>query len=209
MDATGRTDAGVHARAQVVGFRADTPRTALALRRGLDALLPSDIACLEVRPAPHGFDPRRWTRGKHYRYRLLLRDGRCPFRERWTWRMRPVLDTGSMAAAAGLLIGEHDFSSFRAAGCGAAHARRTLVSATVTPAADEELHLDFRGNGFLRHQVRIMVGTLVDVGRGRRGIDEVARALDARSRAAAGPTAPAHGLWLMSADVGDTPRARG
>lgn len=207
VDATGRTDAGVHAASQVVGFRAGTPRTALALRRGLDALLPDDIACLGVRPAPDGFDPRRWTRGKHYRYRILARDGRCPFRARWTWRMRPGLDLVGMAEAAAALVGTHDFTSFRASGCGAAHARRTLVSADVQRGPDEEVHLDFRGNGFLRHQVRIMVGTLVDVGQGRRSPAAVAEALVARARSAAGPTAPAHGLWLMSADVGDTPRS--
>jgi tRNA pseudouridine38-40 synthase len=206
VDATGRTDAGVHARAQVVGFRARTPRDARALRKGLDALLPDDIACLEVRPAPEGFDPRRWTRGKHYRYRILLRDGRCPFRARWTWRMRPGLDLDAMALAAQRLVGTHDFSSFRASGCGAAHAERTLVSAAVRHDGTDEVHLDFHGNGFLRHQVRIMVGTLVDVGQGRRAPTAVAEALAARDRAAAGPTAPAHGLWLMSADVGDTPR---
>jgi len=209
VDATGRTDAGVHARAQVVGFRASTPRTADALRRGLDALLPSDIGCLEVRPAPEGFDPRRWTRGKHYRYRVLQREVRCPFRERWTWRMRPGLDVVAMAAAAAELVGNHDFSSFRSAGCGAAHARRTLVSAVVSEHEPDELHLDFRGNGFLRHQVRIMVGTLVDVGQGRRSVAQVAEALEARVRSAAGPTAPPRGLWLMSADVGDTPRPPG
>ena len=208
VDATGRTDSGVHARAQVVGFRSDTPRTAQALRRGLDALLPSDIVCLEVRAAPDGFDPRRWTRGKHYRYRILLRDGRCAFRAGWTWRMRPGLDVTSMQAAATALVGTHDFTSFRAAGCGAAHARRTLVSASVSR-LDDEVHLDFHGNGFLRHQVRIMVGTLVDVGQGRRDVEDVAHALAARDRAAAGPTAPAHGLWLMSADVGESPRPGG
>ncbi|MEC8424563.1 MAG: tRNA pseudouridine(38-40) synthase TruA, partial [Myxococcota bacterium] len=157
-------------------------------------------------PAPDDFDPRRWTRGKHYRYRLLLRQSRCCFRARWTWHVRAPLDRVAMRAGGEFLVGAHDFSSFRASGCGAAHARRTLRGLQIRDAPDDEVHLDFYGNGFLRHQVRIMVGTLVEVGQGRRDAEEVREMLEARHRATAGPTAPARGLWLMSVDVGDTPR---
>jgi tRNA pseudouridine38-40 synthase len=133
VDATGRTDAGVHARHQVVGFRAVTPRTARKLERGLNALLPPDISCLGVRPAPDGFNPRQWTQGKQYRYRILLRDQRCPFRSAWTWRVEPSLDLEAVDRAARVLVGRHDFTSFRARRCGAAHAVRTLDSIIVAP----------------------------------------------------------------------------
>lgn len=207
VDATGRTDAGVHALHQVVGFVLEVPRTARALERGLNALLPRDISCLGVRPAPDGFSPRHWTRSKHYRYRLLLREARCPFRAGWTWHQRAPLDVPSMSVAAAALVGRHDFSSFRAAGCSALHAVRTLARSEITRGTDDELHLDFHGNGFLRHQVRIMVGTLVEVGQGRREPASVRATLAACDRAAAGPTAPPHGLWLVRAEVGDAPRA--
>ena len=206
VDATGRTDAGVHACHQVVGFRATTPRTARTLERGLNALLPRDISCLGVQPAPDGFNPRRWTLGKQYRYRLLCRTQRCPFRAGWSWRVQPSLDLQAMDRAARVLVGRHDFSSFRASGCSAAHAVRTLRSVVVAEAPDDEVHLDFHGNGFLRHQVRIMVGTLTEVGQGKRTAEDVRAALEARERTKAGPTAPARGLWLMRAEVGDGPR---
>lgn len=207
VDATGRTDAGVHALHQVVGFRAVTARTARTLELGLTALLPDDIVCLEVRPAPDGFNPRLWTRGKQYRYRLLPQETRCPFRARWTWQVPPMLDLVAMERAAARLVGRHDFTSFRATGCSARHAVRTLGSVSVAPAAEGEVHVDFQGNGFLRHQVRIMVGTLAEVGQGRMSPEAVTVALAARDRTVAGPTAPARGLWLLRADVGDAPRA--
>ncbi len=205
VDATGRTDAGVHAAHQVLGFSCDATRDAAALVRGLNAVLPDDVACLDARPAAPDFDPRRWTRRKTYRYRVLVRGPRCPFRAGRVWHVRWPLDVAAMHAAAQQLVGDHDFSSFRAAGCGAAHPRRTLEAAHVRTAEDE-VQLEFVGNGFLRHQVRIMTGSLVEVGRGRRPAVWVRDVLAACDRDAAGPTAPAEGLWLLRAEVGDTPR---
>jgi tRNA pseudouridine38-40 synthase len=203
--ATGRTDAGVHAAIQIAGFRCQTARTPTALKRGLNACLPRDIACLGVAAAPLDFDPRRWTLGKRYRYRLLVREPRCPFREGFVWHLADSLDVPAIRLAAGELEGRHDFGAFRAAGCGAAHAVRTIERVDVAR-SDDEVHIDFVGNGFLRHQVRIMVGTLVEVGRGRRTGQQVAAALAARDRAQAGPTAPAAGLWLQEVLMGDGPR---
>lgn len=203
--ATGRTDAGVHAAQQVVGFCAWTPRSAEAVQRGLNALLPDDICCLAAAHAPSNFDPRGWTLRKQYRYRLLLREARCPFRDPFVWQLRAAVDRGRIAAAAPALVGRHDFSSFRATGCGALHPVRQVESVTLTD-ADDELQLDFVGNGFLRHQVRIMVGTLVEIGRGRLPLDALPSILEARDRKRAGPTAPPQGLCLHSVTLGEGPR---
>ena len=204
--ASGRTDTGVHALAQVVSFSTTAARTPKAIRSGLNANLPPQIACLEAEPAPPGFDARRWTRRKLYRYRVLARAARCPHRHQQTWHVRRPLDLAAMQQAIAVLQGSHDFSSFRASGCTALHPRRHIESARVVAAPDDELHLEFVGNGFLRHQVRIMAGTLIDIGEGRRAADTMPAILAAADRTAAGRTAPAHGLWLVWVEVGDTPR---
>ena len=196
VEASGRTDAGVHAAAQIVTFACRTQRDARSLLGGLNGLLPPDVACLAVEPAPPGFDPRREARRKLYRYRLLNRPTRCPFREELVWHWRYDLDVEAMDAAARYMVGRYDFSSFRAQGCTARHPVRSVESTRVAR-VDDEVHFEFVGNGFLRHQVRIQVGTLLEVGRGRRPPASVAETLAARDRAMAGQTAPAHGLWLM------------
>ena len=194
--AAGRTDAGVHAWAQVVRVQHALPRSPEALMRGLGALLPPDIACLAAAAAPAGFHPVRDAIRKHYRYRVLRREARCPFRDPWVWRLPQELDLAAMRLAAAGFVGHHDFSAFRAAGCSSPDPHKTITSVSVTERGDE-LHVDVVGDGFLRHQVRVMVGTLVEVGRGRAQPSVVADAIAARDRAAAGPTAPPTGLWLV------------
>lgn len=194
--AAGRTDAGVHAWAQVVRIDAATLRRPEATLRGLHALLPPDLSCLAVGAAPPGFHPVRDAVEKHYRYRILARGTRCPFREGAVWRLHHDLDRGAMAEAGAALCGRHDFSSFRAAGCSAPDVVKELRALTVTVRGDE-LHVDVIGDGFLRHQVRIIVGTLVEVGIGRLTPAAVGAALAAQRREAAGPTAPPGGLWLV------------
>ncbi len=203
--ASGRTDAGVHARAQVVSVDLPSGWKPARVMGGLNHHLPRDIVCLSAERAPDAFDPRRWVDRKRYRYRVLARRPRCPFRDGHTWLVRFPLDVESMSAAAGSLPGRHDFSAFRARGCSAAHPVRTLNSAEVLR-ADEELHLDFVGNGFLRHQVRIMVGTLVEVGAGRMPASTGSELLSRGDRAEAGPTAPSQGLWLMEVELADGPK---
>jgi len=203
--AAGRTDAGVHAAHQVAAATVGVARAPAVIQRGLVALLPAGLTVLEVQEAPPDFDPRGWAIEKHYRYRVLTRRARCPFRAGLVLHHPHRLDAARMARAAADAVGRHDFSSFRAAGCGALHAVRTVVAASVS-VDDDEVHIDVRGNGFLRHQVRILAGTLLEVGEGRRGEDAIAAALRAQHRAAAGPTAPAHGLWLMRSEVGGGPR---
>ncbi|MCB9778339.1 MAG: tRNA pseudouridine(38-40) synthase TruA [Alphaproteobacteria bacterium] len=206
--ASGRTDAGVHALQQVVAFECATARDATALERGLNHHLPVDVACLVARPAPPGFEPRRCTVGKTYRYRVFQRRARCPFRRGLVWHRHGPLDVAAMRTAAQALVGRHDFSSFQAQGCAAAHPVRRIAAVRIRDEADpDELWLEFDGHGFLRHQVRIMVGTLVEVGRGRQAPEWVAEVRDARDRDRAGPTVPAEGLWLVSVDCPDHPRA--
>ena len=205
VTASGRTDAGVHAMAQVISFAATTHRSTTALLRGLNARLPDEIAVLDCREAPLAFDPRRWARRKLYRYRVLSRPIRCPHRRAHTWYQRGPLDVAAMQQAIADLQGSHDFTSFRASGCTAAHPSRHIESARIRQ-QDDELHFEFIGNGFLRYQVRNMVGTLVQVGRGKRAADSMPALLAARDRRQAGPTAPPHGLWLVWVEVGDGPR---
>jgi len=206
VQASGRTDAGVHARQQVVAFRCESERSARGILGGLNHHLPADVACLAARPAPEGFDPRRWTRVKTYRYRILSRRARCAFRAGFTWHLAQKLDLGRLQAEAAALVGRHDFRSFQAQGCAALHPVRTLAAVRIT-AREDELRLEFDGHGFLRHQVRIMVGSLVQVGLGRRPLGWIAEVLAAQDRRRSGPTAPAEGLWLWAVDCPDHPRS--
>lgn len=204
VTASGRTDAGVHALAQVASFQTTVERSPRAIRRGLNANLPAGVACLEARLAPVGFYARTWSNRKLYRYRILDREVHCPHRRGHTWHRQRRLDLAAMSEAAEALAGAHDFSSFRASGCTAAHPNRCIESAAVCRHEDE-VHLEFIGNGFLRHQVRIMVGTLVQVGHGRWAPSALADILTAADRTAAGPTAPPHGLCLVWVETGDRP----
>lgn len=205
VTASGRTDAGVHALAQVASLRTMTVREPRALLAAMNWHLPLDVAVTEVAVAPPGFDVRRWVQRKLYRYRVLNRVARCPFREGQVWRWRGRLDVAAMDAAARVLEGRHDFSSFRSEGCGARHPVRLIERASVRR-LDDEIHLEFVGNGFLRHQVRIMTGTLMEVGMRHASPDHVRDVLERRDRRASGKTAPPEGLWLVHVEHGDGPR---
>ena len=193
--AAGRLDAGVHAQAQVVGFGVPARRSAETLFRGLNGLLPPDIACLALSPEVPDFDPRRSSRGKVYRYRYLTRGSRCPFRRFRCWQLGRRLDVAAMQRGARLLEGEHDYSSFRASGCSSRHPVRRIRSVQVTAHLDE-VHLVVDGEAFLRHQVRIIAGCLAEVGLGRQPPEWMGQLLASRDRALAARTAPAHGLSL-------------
>lgn len=200
-----RTDAGVHARGQVAAFSTGHRIPAEGLRRALNAALPPQIAVSEATEedpaADPPFHPRFSATGKHYRYLLWARRDRAP---RWhlrAWHRPRPLDVAAMQEAAGHLVGEHDFAAFRAAGCTARSTRRNIAQLGLTW-LDRELEpgllaLDVRGNAFLRNMVRIIAGTLVDVGEGRFRPAQVAEILAAGDRTRGGQTAPAHGLELM------------
>ncbi len=197
VSAAGRTDAGVHALQQVTSFVTEVERTPKAIVCGLNRNLPDDVAATSAQIVPDVFDPRRNPHEKTYRYRWLDRGERSPLRRKFVWRLRREVDVDGMNAAAASLLGEHDFTSFRAAGCSATHPIRTLDAIRVER-RDDEVVLEVEGRAFLRHMVRNIAGTLYEVGRGKFGADHLARVLAARDRSRAGATAPPQGLVLAS-----------
>ncbi len=197
LRAAGRTDAGVHAREQVVDF-ADSGRRPLAtIVRGGNALLPPDIRILAAQEAAPSFDARRHAKEKAYRYFLYLDPVASPFFARHSWHVERPLDLAAMRDALARVVGEHDFTSFRGQGCTAKTAVRRIFRAALAPAAVPPLHaVEIAGSGFLKHMVRNIVGTLVDIGRGKDPPEAMTEILASRDRTRAGPTAPAHGLFL-------------
>lgn len=194
---TGRTDAGVHARAQGVLVEVTRAWEPYRLLAALNAHLPKDVRVMAAQPAAEGFWPRQHAIAKRYVYSLYQGPSEDPFRHGRAWHVHGAerLDPGAMAEAARHLLGEHDFSAFRHRECAARTPIRRIFRADV--AADGAgLDLVFEGTRFLMHQVRIMAGTLVEVGRGRRDPGSVAATLASLDRAAAGPTAPPDGLCL-------------
>ncbi|HVV85020.1 MAG TPA: tRNA pseudouridine(38-40) synthase TruA [Kofleriaceae bacterium] len=202
-----RTDAGVHALGQVAAFRTARPIAPYNLRRALNSLLPPTIAVTDVAEAPDDFHPRFSATGKHYRYLVLARPDRAPRWEGWAWHRPQPLDREAMARAAAGFLGEHDFRGFRATTCTARTTRRRIHALDLSAPAPELLALDVRGNAFLHNMVRIIAGTLVEVGLGRLDAAAIPDVIASGERARAGPTAPAHGLTLMSVSY-DGPGAR-
>jgi tRNA pseudouridine38-40 synthase len=193
--AAGRTDAGVHARGQVVSFRTTRELNRNAYERGLNTYLPFSVAVRGVEPAPEGFDARRWARGKRYAYRMLRSRFRSPLRDRFTWLVHRKLHVAAMQEAAQLLIGRHDFAAFRAANCEARTTVREMRRVEIVEDG-EELVLTFEATAFLKQMVRSLTGTLWEVGAGKRAPASIAGLLTNANRSEAGPTAPAQGLCL-------------
>lgn len=200
--AAGRTDAGVHALGQVVSVPVGNRLPPEVLVRALNVRLPDDLRVVAVEEAPPGFDARRDARTKTYRYTLAVGPEPGPFVRRVVWHLRGDLDVAAMVRAAGLLAGRHDFAAFQAAGGDVqTSVRRLLVSRLADqPGAPRYLRYEVVGTGFLRHMVRNIVGTLVDIGRHRWPPDEMRAILASRSRQRAGATAPPHGLVLVRVD---------
>ncbi|HEX8438880.1 tRNA pseudouridine(38-40) synthase TruA [Archangium sp.] len=208
VEAAGRTDAGVHATGQVVCF--NTPRT-LPLKAywmGLNGLLPEDIAVVRAEEVPAEFDPRRWSHGKRYRYRVSNKPTRSPLRRFTHWEVFAPLQVEAMQRAAAHLVGRHDFSAFRASNCQATHALREVRRVDVQGTSRDEVSFTVEGTAFLKHMVRNLVGTLVEVGKGRRPEAWVAEVLASRDRKRAGPTAPPQGLVMEEVFYGDGPPPR-
>ncbi|ORJ59509.1 tRNA pseudouridine(38-40) synthase TruA [Geothermobacter hydrogeniphilus] len=196
LHSSGRTDAGVHARGMVAHF--DPPRELplRAWREGLNALLPDDLAVREAAEVAADFHARFSARGKWYRYSLLPSPCRRPLLGRTSWQIRSELDLPAMVTAAADFVGEHDFSAFRAAGCAARTTVRRIDSIDLVREG-ELLHWDIRGSGFLKNMIRIMLGTLVEIGLGNRPTTDVRELLAGCERSRAGRTAPPQGLCLQ------------
>ncbi|MBP6838851.1 MAG: tRNA pseudouridine(38-40) synthase TruA [Kofleriaceae bacterium] len=193
-----RTDAGVHARGQVAAFTTTRTIPVEGVRRGLNSLLPPAIAVARVDEVGPEFHPRFSATGKHYRYLVWNRRERAPRLARTAWHVYAPLAMAPMHDAAAILLGEHDFSAFRAVGCSARTTVRRLDAVALSRPEPDLVQLDVEGNAFLRNMVRILAGTLVEVGMGRLSPAQVAEILSSRDRTRAGQTAPAHGLELIA-----------
>jgi tRNA pseudouridine38-40 synthase len=194
----GRTDAGVHAFGQVASVRVVTAMSAAALAQALNGRLPQDIAICASDEVPGDWDALRAARHKHYRYQIWNGARRSPLRaDRFYW-LRDPLSLDRMREAARVFVGKHDFASMGAAGSSVKTTIRTITGLRVAGRSGDEIRIDVEGEGFLRHMVRNLAGTLIEIGRGRWEVDRAAAILAAKDRSQAGPTAPARGLALIS-----------
>jgi tRNA pseudouridine38-40 synthase len=206
----GRTDAGVHALGQVASVAVPSASASIgcdAYARALNASLPDDVRVRMVEEVADDFHARFSARAKTYRYRLTRGGVASPFESRYAWHLTHPLDVASMGAALEACLGEHDFAAFRSTGTPVRDTVRTMLAASMTEVAaggaagDAPLLIvELTGTGFLRHMVRAIAGTLVEIGRGRWPPAEMAAILASRDRGRAGPTAPPQGLFLVSVD---------
>jgi tRNA pseudouridine38-40 synthase len=202
---SGRTDAGVHALAQVMTFVTESSVPTENFVKALNNILPASVRVLEVKEAATEFHARHSARAKTYRYRIYRGSICPPFLARYVWHYPYPLDEEAMARAAAVVTGEHDFTSFAAVDSerGREEASvsnvRTIFSSSWERSRDELIYT-VRGSGFLHHMVRNLVGTFILVGRRTLQLDDVTRILEARNRSAAGATAPASGLYLVNVE---------
>jgi tRNA pseudouridine38-40 synthase len=196
VTAAGRTDAGVHALGQVASFPEARPLPVAAYVKGMNALLPPDVAVREASVEPDGFDARRSASGKRYRYRVVNAGGRSPVARLYSWQVFRPLDVAAMRGAAPPLLGRHDFASFQASDCEARHAVREVRRLEVAASGDGAVDFTIEATAFVKHMVRNIVGTLVEVGLGKRDAASMEALLAAADRTRAGRTAPPQGLFL-------------
>ncbi|MCP4606749.1 MAG: tRNA pseudouridine(38-40) synthase TruA [Proteobacteria bacterium] len=192
-----RTDAGVHALGQVASFKSDTDIPLERLRRSLTALVRPDVSIVDAAIASEGFNARFNSTGKHYRYQILARPTPSPLIRHMATFVPQKLDLECMREAASRLTGQHDFAGFRAADCDRDTTVRELYEISITRDERDLVRVDVKGNAFLKNMVRIIAGTLIDVGKGRLSTETIDKVLETGDRKLAGPTAPALGLTLV------------
>lgn len=192
----GRTDAGVHARGQAANFRTSAPRTPDEIWKGANALLPPDIAVIEVREVGWDFHARYDAQSKVYHYDLDLGPVRSPLKRRYAWRPPHPVDLGRVRSMLPDLIGRQDFACFQSTGSEVKTSVRTMTRADLIDLGPDAHRLAFEADGFLRHMVRAMVGTLVYFSRPAAGVPCLVDVLASKNRDRAGPTAPPQGLCL-------------
>lgn len=213
----GRTDAGVHALGQVASATVSFTHPVETVVRALNAQLPEEIRVLGVADAPADFHARFSARAKTYRYQIRAGSAGDPFTRAYEWQLAEPLDVAAMRDAAATLVGTHDFAAFRSAGTDTSTTIRTMTRSDIVLSGADLLSgadplgprttdsrvlmaYEISGDGFLRHMVRAIVGTLVEIGRGWRTADSMAQLVDGGTRAQAGATAPPHGLFLVRVD---------
>jgi tRNA pseudouridine38-40 synthase len=196
----GRTDSGVHATGQIIHFESDAQRSTKAWLLGANTNLPDNISIHWVmNPVADDFHARFSALSRRYRYIILNRKARPALQQKRVYWVYNALDVGQMNQAAQYLLGENDFSSFRAAGCQARHAMREIKSLQVSRQGDY-IHVDIVANAFLHHMVRNIVGSLIEVGQGNQPAEWFSTLLELKDRTRAGATAPSSGLYFVKAD---------
>jgi len=194
---SGRTDSGVHALGQVANFKTKSQMETHTIQKALNSLLPSDIAVIGVEEVEEDFNARGSAKSKIYEYRILNREIRSVFHREYAWHIPQKLDIREMQKATRILIGEHDFSSFRSVGTPTKTAIRKVFKAEWKRNKEGFLQFEIEATGFLKQMVRAIVGTLVEVGKSKITVEEFREILESKDRKNGGPTAPAHGLLLQ------------
>ena len=193
---SGRTDSGVHALGQVAHFKTQNRMDIRTIHRALNSLLPDDIVIQKVEDVDEGFHARKHSKSKVYEYRILNRNLRSAFHRGYLWYIPQKLNLMEMKKATQGLIGEHDFSSFRSVGTPTRTAVRRVIRAEWKRGRDGIIRFEIEANGFLKQMVRAIIGTLVEIGKGRMKAADLRKIMNSKDRKKAGPTAPAQGLFL-------------
>ncbi len=191
-----RTDSGVHALQQVTNFKTHNHLDPSTLKKGLNSLLPADILIKQAESVPLDFKSRYSAKSKIYEYRVLNREEPDIFLRSYTWSIAAVLNLEKMAECLSMLIGRHDFSSFKSSGSGNNNPVREMMKAEIRGPEDELITFSFEANGFLRHMVRNIMGTVIKVGRGKLDVVDFMEIFRAKDRRKAGIKAPSQGLFL-------------
>ncbi len=198
--AAGRTDAGVHAVGMPVSIRMPSRWEPAPLHRALNSMLPKNIGVARVQVVPDGFDARRWALERHYRYDLATApDCRSPFRGRTEWPLGRAPDTDLLDRAAAAIVGDHSFRAFAAVGEPKPHYRCAIRTSEWSRVDSTRIRYTIIGNRFLHHMVRMLVGTMVDIGLGRRAAEEMTMLLSRETNDLTSPPAPAAGLTFVAA----------